>query len=264
MTDVVTPINREARPRVMLVTGATGGLGRAVAKSLAALGHIVILSGRNIQALELLYDEIEAIGSEEPAMYPIDLAGANDDDYLQMASTLEEEFGRLDGIAHCAVELGLSTPLEKYAAATWASVMRVNVDSQFLMTRACLPLLSKTQNASVAFSVDQRHSAFWGAYGVSKAALLSLMRILADETEGFRDESNHPKVAVNAVHPGRMRTKLRAVAFSGELPEESPLPEERAAGFLKVLLREDPALTGNIVYLDIRDAATEQLPSVIQ
>lgn len=117
-----------------------------------------------------------------------------------------------------------------------------------------MPLLQSTGLSSIVFTVDQKQSAFWGAYGCSKAAVLNLAKIMADETEGLCNEPGIPRVAVNAVHPGRMRTRLRAAAYSGERPEESPYAETRVDAFLKILLRDDPKLTGELVYIAAEDA----------
>ncbi len=238
-----------SKAKVFLVTGVTGGLGSALARALNKQGHNVVLSGRNLGKLEALYDSLEAEGNAEPALYPIDLAGANASDYAELASVLRREFGRLDGIAHCAAELGITTPLDVYPADIWQRVMKVNCNAAFMLTAACMPLLKETTNASVTFTVDPKNTAFWGAYGCSKAALLTMAQVLADETEGLRDEMDTPKVAINAVYPGPMRTRLRSVAYSGERPEQSPAPQDCVPAYLSVLLRDDKKQTGQLVNL---------------
>jgi len=242
-----------ANSKTVLVTGVTGGLGGALATQLNENGVNVILSGRNLSRVEDLYDRLDAAGTAEPAMYPIDLAGAAGSDYQELANVLEREYGRLDGIAHCAAELGLSTPLEVYPPDVWSRVMKVNCHAAFMLSSACLPLMKSTGSASVVFTIDRKQGAFWGAYGCSKAALLNLAQIMADETEGLRDENGVPRVAVNAIHPGRMRTRLRAAAYSGERQQDSPYPETRVDDYLKILLRDDPTLTGQQIYLDPQD-----------
>ena len=235
--------------KVYLVTGVTGGLGGALARELNKAGHTVILSGRNMAKLEALYDTLEAEGSAEPALYPIDLAGAQAEDYAELANVLGREYGRLDGIAHCAAELGMTTPVNVYPADLWQRVMKVNCNAAFMLSAACMPLLHDTGNACITFTVDPKKTAFWGAYGCSKAALLNLAEVLADENEGLRDEAGITRVAVNAIYPGPMRSRLRAMAFSGERPEQSPLPDTRVPGYLAVLLREDLTLCGQLVDL---------------
>lgn len=253
----IAPDNKSggADGKTVLVTGVTGGLGGALATRLNELGVNVILSGRNLSRLENLYDRLDAVGNAEPALYPIDLAGAQANDYQDLADVLNEQYGQLDAIAHCAAELGQSTPLEVYPPDVWTRVMRVNCHAAFMLSTACLPLLKSSGLGSIVFTIDRKQSAFWGAYGCSKAAVLNLAEIMADETEGLCDEPGIPRVAVNAVHPGRMRTRLRAAAYSGERPEQSPYPETRVEAYLKVLLRDDPTLTGQLIHL-----APEDLP----
>jgi len=230
--------------RTVLITGATGGLGSALAKSAGAFGATVILAGRDVPALEQLYDDLEANGAPQPAIYPINHQGATQNDYQAMATKLAEEFGELHGFVHCAADSGSPTPLREYPAETWSQVMNVNVTSAFLLTRALLPLMDQTGNASIIFVSDPKKSAFWGAYGVSKAAQDNLAVILADEIEGMVDDRGHPRVCVNTVYPGPMRTRLRAKSFVGELPEESPLPTSRTDAFLHLLARTEPARHG--------------------
>ena len=242
--------------KVFLVTGVTGALGGALARALNTAGHTVILSARNLSKLEALYDSLDAEGTAEPALYPIDLAGAQSSDYAELADVLSREYGRLDGIAHCAGELGMSTPLDAYPADLWQRVMKVNCNAPFMLTAACMPLLRETGRASITFTVDPKNTAFWGAYACSKAALLNLSQVLADETEGLRDDAGVTKVAVNSIYPGPMRSRLRAMAYSGAHPEQWPLPDERVPGYLAVLLRDDPSLTGELVDLSTQKPGT--------
>ena len=235
---------------VYIVTGATGGLGKALSRALNEREYNVVVCGRNLKLLEDLYDELEATGKAQPAIYPVDHGGANMPDYQDLMKLIETEYGRLDGLAWCAADLGRMTPLEVYPPDLWQKIMRVNCDAAFLMSTAALPLMKATGNASIVLTVDDRKSAFWGAYACSKSALTTLASVFADETEGFRDDDDRPLVAVNAVHPGRMRTRLRATAYSGELPHQSPLPETRVDDFLKILLRQDPKISGQLIHLE--------------
>lgn len=234
----------------IMITGANGGLGSALARRAAELGATVILAGRNVAALESLYDEIEAGGNAQPAIFPVNQQTATQQHYAELAATMEKEFGELHGLAHCAAQLGMPTQIEHYPAEMWTSVMAVNVHSAFLLSRALLPLMSQTENASLVFTTDDRHSAFWGAYGASKAALSTFAAILADEIEGKKDDSGHPKVSVNCINPGRMRTRLRANSFAGELPSESPEPGEKTALLIYLLARIEPAQHGEHIQVD--------------
>ena len=174
------------KDRVILVTGASDGIGAAAAKSFAAHGATVVLLGRNIRKLEKVYDEIEALGAPQPAIYPMNLDGAATKDYTALAETLDKEFGRLDGLLHNAALLGTLTPLDQYDLEQWAKVMQVNLHAPYLLTRAVLPLLRNTTDASVIFTssqVGRKGRAYWGAYGVACFGLEGLMQILAVELD---------------------------------------------------------------------------------
>ena len=171
--------------RVILVTGAGNGIGRAAAMSFAAHGATVILSGRTVENLEAVYDEIVAAGYTEPAICPLNLNETTYEPYEQIAEVIEEEFGRLDGILHNAGQLGQITPIENSRVDTWYQIMQVNVNSAFMLTKALLPLLKHSPDASIVFtssSVGRSGRAHWGAYAVSKFATEGLMQVLAEKT----------------------------------------------------------------------------------
>lgn len=227
--------------RVILVTGAGDGIGRACALSCARLGATLVLAGRTQSKLEAVYDEILAAGGPEPAIVPINLEGAGEADYQQIALGLEENFGRLDGLVQNAGQLGQITPLEQYDPAIWNSVIQVNLNAAFLLSQACLPLLAKSEDASIIFTssgVGRRGRAFWGAYAVSKFALEGLSQVLADELE------SQGRVRVNAVNPGATRTRMRAFAFPGEHPDDNPEPEAIMPVYLYLLGPDARGVTG--------------------
>lgn len=229
---------------IVLVTGATGGLGTELSKALAREGATVVLLGRNLAKLEALYDVLEAADAAQPAMLTLDFAEAEQADIAGLANTLYAEFGRLDGIVHTAATLGKLSPMGESPLSDWDRLMRVNASVPLALTASCLPLLQRAPRASVVFTLDRKQSAYWGPYGVSKSALETGAGILADETEGARDDTGAPRVAINALDPGPMRTQLRRRAFPGELAEESPGADTRVPAFLDLLARTDPTLTG--------------------
>lgn len=227
--------------RVILITGAGDGIGRAAAKSFAAHGATVILLGRTIRKLEAVYDEIEQAGHPQPAIYPMNLEGASPNDYNQLAHTVEKEFGQLDGLLHNASQLGVLTPLEHYDIALWYQVMQVNLHAPFLLTQACLKLLKKSTDASIVFTsalVGQKGRAYWGAYATSKFALNGIMQIWADELE------NNTAIRVNAINPGAVRTALRANAYPGEDPATLPLPETIMPVYLYLMGPDSRSING--------------------
>lgn len=218
--------------RVILITGATSGLGKALAIECARAGATLILSGRNPGKLERLYDEIEALGAPQPAMAVLDLANATAVDYDGLAKTVGDEFGRLDGLVHCAALLGDRTPLEQYDIPTWCRVLHVNLTAPFILTQVLLPQLRRAQDASIIFvssGVVNQTRPFWGAYAVAKNGLESLRAMWAQELE---QEAN---VRFNSVNPGRMRTAMRAAAYPAEDPNTVPTPASVSKLFLYLL-----------------------------
>ena len=218
--------------RVILITGAGGGLGRALAVESARAGASVILSGRNASKLDLVYDEIEKLGGPQPAIAALDLAAATAVDYDNLAKTIDDEFGKLDGLVHCAALLGDRTPLEQYDVPTWCRVLHVNLTAPFILTQVLLPNLRKSADASVIFvssGVVTNQRPYWGAYAVAKSGLESVRSMLSQELEG------EPNIRVNSVNPGRMRTGMRAAAYPAEDPNTLPAPVSVSGTFLYLL-----------------------------
>lgn len=206
--------------RAILITGATGGLGRALALDCASRGATVVLHGRVVRKLEALYDEIVASGGPDPTILPLDLAQAGADDFGNVASAIRAQLGRLDGLVHTATKLGSLGPIEHQSFDLWLEVLRVNVAGAMALTRSTLPLLAVAPDASVVFTLDTRGidpRAYWGAYAASKAALAALVRTLADECDA------HANMRVNAVVPGPVRSPLRTLTHPGE--DKFALPE---------------------------------------
>ncbi len=222
--------------RVILITGAGDGIGKAVALACAERGATLILLGRTVHKLEQVYDEIKNNGWPEPAIYPMNLEGATPADYDELNTNIDKEFGRLDGLLNNAGWLGAPTPIEIYDTELWYKVMQVNLNAPFLLTKACIPLLKKSSAARIVFTSDDKSSAYWGAYGVAKAGQLSFMQILADELES-------KNIPVNAVNPGPIRTRFRTMAYPAEDIRKLTRPEEITGAFI-YLLSESVTETG--------------------
>jgi len=214
--------------KVILITGAGDGIGKAVALACAERGATVILLGRTVHKLEQVYDDIKHNGWPEPAIYPMNLEGATPADYDDLNINIDKEFGRLDGLHNNAGWLGASTPIEIYDTELWYKVMQVNLNAPFLLTKACIPLLKKSESARIVFTADNKSSAYWGAYGVAKAGQLSFMQILADELES-------KNIPVNAVVPGPIRTRFRTMAYPAEDARQLTRPEEITNAFVYLL-----------------------------
>jgi len=229
------------KDRVILVTGAGGGIGAAAARSFAAHGATVVLLGRSARKLEKVYDAIEQSGGPQPALVPLNLEKAVPEQYLELATMVEKEFGRLDGLLHNAALLGTLTPLEQYDLKQWAQLMQVNLHAPYLLTRAMLPLLKNSKDASVLFTssgVGRKGRAYWGAYGITKAACENMMEIWADELEA------NTNIRVNSIDPGAVRTAMRAKAYPGEDPNALPRPEEILTVYLYLLGPDSRGTTG--------------------
>jgi NAD(P)-dependent dehydrogenase (short-subunit alcohol dehydrogenase family) len=227
--------------RTILITGATGALGRALALACAALGATLILHGRRQAPLDLLYDEILARGGPKPATAALDLATATAADYDRLAASIEQEFGRLEGLVHAAALLGDRTPVDQYDVPLWCRVMHVNATAPFILTQVLLPLLRRSTDASivtVSSGVAQRPRAYWGAYAVSKAALRGFSDLLASELEG------NARLRVNGVNPGKMRSPMRAAAYPAEDPNSLAAPAELLATFLYLLGPDSRGVSG--------------------
>ena len=219
------------KDRVILVTGAGDGIGAAVAEGLAAHGATVVLLGRTIAKLEAVYDRIEANGGPQPAIFPMNLEGASAKDHDELASTLEEAFGRLDGLLHNAAYLGHLSPLHLASLQEWPKVLQTNLNAPFMMTRALLPLLQKSEDASVVFTtadVARKAKPYWGAYAISLGGVERMMELFAEEND------NGP-VRFNSLDPGATQTRLRQRAYPGENPNTLPTPADLLPAYLFLL-----------------------------
>jgi NAD(P)-dependent dehydrogenase (short-subunit alcohol dehydrogenase family) len=232
------------RERVVIITGASGGLGRPLAVACAQAGATVVLHGRNVRKLEAVYDEIVDAAHPEPIILPLDLATASAEDFANIASSLQAQVGRVDAIVHTAVMLGQLGPIEHQAFDTWLATLRVDLLAPFGMTRALLPLLRAGPDASVVFTLDtrgQQPKAYWGGYAVAKAALSALLKILADEWEGVAN------LRVNGIVPGAMRSPLRAQTHPGEDIMKLPPPDALLPLYMYLLAGQPKAESGGAI-----------------
>ncbi len=227
--------------RIILITGASDGIGRALALECARLGAQVILHGRSVPKLEKVYDQIEAIdGAARPSIAVLDLAAANSESYTSLAKSMEDEFGRLDGLVHNASILGDRFSIEQYDAVTWQRVMHVNVTAVFALTQVFLPLLQQSDDPSVIFTssgVGRTGKAFWGAYAASKFATEGLSQVLADE-------HRHGPLRSNCINPGATRTNMRLAAYPAEDRDKLKTPQEILAPYVYLLGPDSQGITG--------------------
>lgn len=238
----VSPIAPNAlTQRVILVTGASRGIGRAAAQAFANYGATVILLARSIPELQSLYDEIEAAGGAQPAIYPMNLANATPQDYENLSDKIESNFGRLDGILHNAGMLGSLTSIEQTPIEQWYHVLQLNLNATFLLTQATLRLMKRSRDASIIFTsaeVGRKGRAYWGSYAVSKAGCETLMQILADELEA------NTAIRVNSINPGKVKTRLRTEAYPAEDQKFLKNPQDILSLYLYLMSAESRGITG--------------------
>lgn len=224
--------------RSILVTGAASGIGKAVATELAKQGATVILLDKDVTALEQVYDLIEKQGGPQAAIYPLDLSKASIDSYTELAITIEQEIGPLHGLINNAGYLGAYTPFEHYPVNMYLDVMAVNLHAPFLLTQACLPLLKQAENPSILFSTHQHNQAYAGAFGMAKAGMEAMMKILSLELDGDKP------IRVNSIDAGIVDTPMRRMNYPGEDPAELAKPESVVDAYLHFMSDESIGETG--------------------
>jgi NAD(P)-dependent dehydrogenase (short-subunit alcohol dehydrogenase family) len=230
--DNFQPSADSLKDKIILVTGATGSFGRVVSLAYAKHGASVILLAKNLRSVEALYDEIETQGYPTPAIYPMNLEGATEHNYAELVENIEKEFGRLDGLVHCAGILGAPTPFEYSDAETWHKVLQVNLHAPYLLTRSVIPLLRKSEKSSVVFMTDDKVGAYWDAYGVSKPALATMALNIAAEYDGST-------IHINCFNPGKTKTSFQIRAFpAADGNDKLPTPEDHSKIFLYLVSNE--------------------------
>jgi NAD(P)-dependent dehydrogenase (short-subunit alcohol dehydrogenase family) len=227
--------------RVIAITGAGDGIGRALALNLAQHGAELVLIGRTVSKLEETHRRIAALARAEASIAPLDLERAIARDYDTLADALQGRYGRLDGLVHNAGILGSLTPIEQYDVPTWCRVLHVNLTAAFALTQVLLPALHASGDASIVFTgsgVGRRSRAYWGAYAASKAGIEALSRTLADEL------SSGGRIRANVLNPGPVRTRMRAQAYPAEDPATLARPEEVLRPYLWLLSAASRGVSG--------------------
>jgi len=240
-----TPVPDFLSDKIILVTGAGSGLGQAAAKAYAKHGATVLLLGRNEQKLEQTYDDIEAAGGPQPALFVLDLETAGETQYHELANLIANEFGRLDGVLHNAGVFSPQLPLEYHSMEIWDRLLRVNLTAGFGLTKSCLPLLRAAPHASLVFTssrAGKELKAYWGAYAISKHGVENLATLF------FQELQNTSHIRVNTLNPGPCGTALRKVGFPAEDPSTLAQPDDLMALYL--YLMGDDSLQVNGQQLD--------------
>lgn len=230
------------KENVILVTGAGGGIGAAVAKTYANHGATVVLLDNNIPKLEKVYDDIVATGKPTPAIYPLDLKGASIPDYDELATKIHDNFGRLDGLVHCAASLGQLAPMPHQDPQIWLETLHINLTAAYLLTCSCLTLMQKRDKAAIIFTTDShKDKAYWAGYGISKAGIEALSKQLADELEA------DGRIRVNCIDPGTVKTQLHAQAFPASDPTLLPEAKDVANSYLYLMGEDSSTIHGELI-----------------
>ena len=243
------PSENALKERVILVTGAAAGMGKAIAKACAQYGATIVMLDKEVRRAEETYDEIVNAGYPEPALYPLDMQGATAKDYYDLAETIREQMGRLDGLMLNAAWLSTFTPLSHYDTELWSKMIMVNLHANFLLTTACLPLLQESADPALVYASHESNKAFYGAFGVAKAGMEAFCDILAAEHE---DPAHF--IRVNTVDTGPARTSMRTLNFPGENPNSVARPEALVAPYLFFLGADAGKRTGEHVVFERQPA----------
>jgi NAD(P)-dependent dehydrogenase (short-subunit alcohol dehydrogenase family) len=220
--------------RNILITGAAGALGSALALECARRGARVLLLDRDLRGLEQLCDQVESVGAQGPGYCQLDLAEAGPEQCEALLQQLRDAYGPIDALVHCAARFHALQPLDQVAPKEWLQSVQVNLNSAWLLSVACLPDLRKQPGARLVFTTDTLAAegrAYWGPYGVSKAGQQALAQMFAEELEGSA-------CRVFAVDPGPMRSPLRATAYHAEHPAAVATADHAAAFFADLLFQE--------------------------
>lgn len=242
----ITPTNQCLANQIILITGASSGIGRALALETAKYGATTILLGKNLKALESLYDEIVQNGFPEPAIHPLNLLMTEPKQAEELKESIQNMFGRLDGLVHNAGSTGQLCPLLNLPPQKWQQVIQLNLNIPYLLTHALLPLLKLSDNPSVLFTNAEeglKAKAYWSAYCASKFGLLGLAQSLHEELEGTTN------IRVNCINPGIVRTKLRIQAFPAIDPLSFPPPESVTPAYVHLLSQASKNIRGKWVEL---------------
>ena len=214
--------------RIILLSGAAQGIGRAVALRYARHGAQLVLLDWDRAGLESLNEEMASLGTVEPLLCPADLSGITIAGLREITGRIDERFGRLDGLLNNAAWIGALTPFEHYPPATWSKVMNINLAAPFFLTQWCMPLLHKSPDPVVGFSLHAADRAFWGGFAMAKAAQEALIGVLADE---YHASSAHP-VRVFGIDTGAIMTPGRRLHYPGEAAGTHPSPDEVTGPYL--------------------------------
>ena len=232
------------KDKVIMISGSSSGVGKEAAITFAKFGSQTILLARNNDLLEETYNFFIKKNIRKPMLHTLDFNKAEEKDYIALSEAVIKEYGKLDGLLNNAGILGDKSPIENYGIKKWREVMKVNLESSFLLTKSLIPVLKRPNHSSIIFTssgVGRKGKAYWGAYAISKFAIEGLVQILSEElkkTSGIR---------VNAINPGRVQTKMRAEAYPAEDPTTLPSPREVMNAYLFLMGDDSLGISGKSI-----------------
>lgn len=230
--------------KVVLITGASEGIGRVLALETAKAGASTILLGKSLKKLESVYDEITEKGYPEPALHPINFLNAQDEEIYSLVAHVQNMFGKLNALVHNASTYAQLTPVEHLSPSKWQEVIRINLSIPYLLTHAFLPLLAESAPANILFTTADeayRGKAYWSAYSASKFGLLGFAESLFEEWE------NDGRIRINCINPKAVQTPSRLKAYPAIDPNSLRKPESIMDYYIYLLSDSSKAINGRLI-----------------
>ncbi len=232
------PKNNFLTTQHVVITGATDGIGKALAYSCAEYGAELLILGKNEDNLKSLTEDLTNLSNNDHQYYSIDFSIAGEGDYIKFAEYLAEQNKAIDSLVLNAGYMEALQGIRNFQLETWLRTITVNQHAPFMLLKCCIPLLELSDDPSIVFSTHDCSKAYWGAYGAAKSAQLGMMEILAQELD-----SDKP-IRVNGVDPAPVRTKLRLTNFPGLNPKDFAAPEDVIAPYLYFIGSDSKGITG--------------------
>lgn len=224
--------------KLIIITGATDGIGKALAYSCAKFGAQLLLLGKNDNGLKLLHDDLSKLSKVCHQTYSIDFSLAGESDYIKFSEYIVEEYKEIDSLVLNAGYMEAMQGMRNFQLDTWLKTITINQHAPFMLAKCCIPLLERSNDPSIVFSTHECSKAYWGAYGTAKSAQVGMMKILANELDGDKP------IRVNGVDPAPVRTKLRLTSFPGINPEKFAAPDKVIAPYLYFIGPDSKGVTG--------------------
>lgn len=224
--------------KIIIITGATDGIGKALSYSCAKFGAQLLLLGKNEDGLKSLLDSLLKLSGTSHQSYLIDFSIAGENDYIKFSEHIAKQYQAIDSLVLNAGYMEAMQGMRNFQLDTWLTTITINQHAPFMLAKSCIPLLERSDDPSIVFSTHECSKAYWGAYGAAKSAQAGMMKILANELDGDKP------IRVNGVDPAPVRTKLRLTNFPGINPENFAAPDKVVAPYLYFIGPDSKGVTG--------------------